>query len=297
MADTLIKMDATPTGMRLTEWVAMEHGFFEAEGLDVRVDWNVLKRQQTKHGTTADKDMPLETSRLGQFLPKSEVTTACAWGTICMAGAGLGKVVMEVHGVSPCGIYVRPDSKIQTPEDLKDIEIAVGIRAGSHFSLLSHLEKHVPFEHINAVNHGGFGARLKALVDGAAEAASLLPPQNYMAEQLGMRRVLGGEFWTNWFINDSSDPDKVERYFRAIERAEAALDDDLAGHLHLWRYSNPPEFADHDWDYSTFGRGERFVREPVTQEAFDRLLDDAHRWGLDNHMTERAYDKLVYSLP
>ena len=272
-------------------------GSSRPEGLDVRVDWNVLKRQQTKHGTTADKDMPLETSRLGQFLPKSEVTTACAWGTICMAGAGLGKVVMQVHGVSPCGIYVRPDSKVQNPEDLKDVEIAVGIRAGSHFSLLSHLEKHVPFEHINAVNHGGFGARLKALVDGDGEAASLLPPQNYMAEQLGMRRVLGGEFWTNWFINDASDPDKVERYFRAIERAEAALDDDLGAHLHLWKYSNPPEFADHDWDYSTFGRGERFVREPVTQEAFDRLLDDAHRWGLDNHMTERSYDKLVYSLP
>ncbi len=56
MTEALIPMDATPTGMRLTEWVAMEEGYFTDEGLDVRVDWDVLTRQQTAYGTVEDKD-------------------------------------------------------------------------------------------------------------------------------------------------------------------------------------------------------------------------------------------------
>lgn len=60
-------------------------------------------------------------------------------------------------------------------------------------------------------------------------------------------------------------------------------------------YSNPAEFEDHDWDYATFGRGERFVREAVSQKAYDELLNDARRWGLDNHMDERNFAKLAYA--
>ena len=293
----LIRMRAAPTGMRLNEWVALDQRFFEAEGLDVQINWDGLKVQQGKLGKPEDKDQTeIDKLLLGQLLT-SEISSACAWGTVCMTGAGRGKFVTGVHGVSPCAVYVQPDSNIREPKDLRGVPIAVGLRAGSHFSLLSHLERHMPLADINVVNHGGFGARLQVLVDGDVEASSLLPPQIYMAEQLGFRKVLSGEFWTGWWVEDGADSDKVDRYLRAIDRAEAALNEDMSRYLHLWAYSNPAEFEDHNWDYATFGRGERFVREAVSQKAYDELLNDAHRWGLDNHMDERDFAKLAYAPP
>jgi len=49
---------------------------------------------------------------------------------------------------------------------------------------------------IKTVNTGGFGARLRALLDGEVEAASLLPPQIAMAEQLGLRKIIEDRFKT-----------------------------------------------------------------------------------------------------
>ncbi len=39
------------------------------------------------------------------------------------------------------GDFCAPDSRIRTPEDLRDIPIAVGMRAGSHFNVPYRLEK------------------------------------------------------------------------------------------------------------------------------------------------------------
>ena len=74
--------------------------------------------------------------------------------------------------------------------------VSVGMRAGSHFNVPYRLEKYLPLEHIKTVNTGGFGARLKALLDGEVEAASLLPPQIAMAEQLGLRKIIEDTFHT-----------------------------------------------------------------------------------------------------
>ncbi len=117
-----------------------------------------------------------------------------------------------------------------------------------------------------------------------------------MARQLGMREVLGGEFKTLWWANDTiAAAERMERYLRAMDRAEQALESNLERYLHLWEYSTSDDLKSYDWDYSKFGRGERFVRQALSPEDFQRLLEQSNRWGLDNHVTERAYDKLVYA--
>jgi hypothetical protein len=55
------------------------------------------------------------------------------------------------------------------------------------------IRNHFP-EDIEVLNTGGFAARLKALLDGEVEAASLLPPQVAMAEQLGLRSIIADGF-------------------------------------------------------------------------------------------------------
>jgi hypothetical protein len=175
------------------------------------------------------------------------------------------------------------------------VPVAVGMRAGSHFNVPYRLEKHLPLEHIKTVNVGGFGARLKALLDREVDAASLLPPQIDMAAQLGLRQVLANEFRTIWWVPNSISTEAAGGYLRALDRAERALEADLPRYLPLWKYSIPAEFQDRQWDFSRFGRGERFVFKPFPREEFDVIFAQVERWGLDQYVKERDYENLTFA--
>jgi hypothetical protein len=146
------------------------------------------------------------------------------------------------------------------------------------------------------VNTGGFGARLKALLEGEVEAASLLPPQIDMAKQLGLREVIADRFHTLWWMPESAAPEIVRGYLDALQRAEEVLAADLPKYLPLWKLSVPAEFETyHPWDFSKFSRGEKFVYRPLPREEFDDTLAQVKRWGLDQFLKERSFDKLVHS--
>ena len=242
MASALKRVKIAPKGMGLNDFVAQQEGFFAAEGLDVEFDWKTFRGTQSSW-----KD--LDYFQRPQDRPYTEdkqdvIQGACVWGTICNASAGMGRFVPDAYGDSPWAIFVRPDSKIRRPEDLKDVPISVGMRAGSHFNVPYRLEKYLPLENIKTVNTGGFGARLKALLDGEVEAASLLPPQIAMAEQLGLRKIIEDTFHTLWWVPDNSEPEVVRGYLRALDRAEKAMDADLAKYLPLWKLAVPAGVRD-----------------------------------------------------
>ncbi len=291
MAQTLARVRIAPKGMGLNDFVAMEEGFFRAEGLDVDFDWKTFRGTQSSWKNLNYFERP-------QDKPYSEgaevIQGACEWGTICNASAGMGQVLGDAYGVSPWAIFVRPDSPIHQPEDLKDVPIAVGMRAGSHFNVPYRLEKYLPLANIKTVNVGGFGARLKALLDREVDAASLLPPQIDMAEQLGLRKVIANEFRTIWWVPAAISKDVAAGYLRALDRAEQALNADLKKYLPLWKHSVPPEFADRNWDFSRFSRGERFVHKPFPRAEYDEIFAQVQRWGLDQYLKEKSYDKLTY---
>lgn len=289
MADTVI---VAPKGMGLNDFVAMQEGFFAAEGLDVQFDWKTFKGTQSSWKTMNYFERPQDQV----YAEKREVIQgACAWGTVCNASAGMGKFVPDCYGESPWGIFVRPDSRIEKPEDLKDVEIAVGMRAGSHFNVPYRLEKYMPLENIKTVNTGGFGARLTALINGEVEAASLLPPQIDMARQLGMRPVIEDTFHTIWWVPSGMSPDLIGKYLRGLDRAERALEADLEKYLPLWEIAVPEEFRNRTWDYSRFTRGEKFVYKPIPKAEFDEILAQVERWGLDQYLQERGYEQLARS--
>ena len=184
---------------------------------------------------------------------------------------------------------MRPDSKIREPKDLKDVPISVGMRAGSHFNVPYRLEKYLPLANIKTVNTGGFGARLKALLDGEVEAASLLPPQIAMAEQLGLRKIIEDTFHTLWWVPEGFDPEHTKAYLRALDRAEKAMDANLAKYLPLWKLAIPAEFETyHKWDFSKFGRGERFVYKTIPHSEFDEVMDQVKRWNSTTSSRTRA---------
>jgi hypothetical protein len=283
--------------MGLNDFVAQAEGFFEDEGIEVEFD------QKTFRGTQSSWK-GLDYLKRPQDRPYTEskdaskdglIQCACLWGTISNASAGMGRFVQDCYGVSPWAIYVRPDSKIRRPEDLADVPIAVGMRAGSHFNVPFRLEKYMPLERVKTVNSGGFGARLKSLLDGEVEAASLLPPQIDMAEQLGLRCVIADEFKTLWWVPDNAPKEDVRAYLRALDRAEKALQADLPRYLPLWQLAVPPEFESlRQWDFQRFTRGERFVYQPIEQHEFDEVMQQVERWDLAQYLKDRSFDNLAY---
>jgi NitT/TauT family transport system substrate-binding protein len=290
---SLRRVKVAPKGMGLNDFVAMQEGYFAAEGLDVEFDWQTFRGTQSSWKGLdyfqRPQDRPYTESK------QDVVQGACVWGTICNASAGMGRVVTEGYGDSPWAIFVRPESKIRKPEDLKDVPISVGMRAGSHFNVPYRLEKYLPLEHIKTVNTGGFGARLRALLDGEVEAASLLPPQIAMAEQLGLRKIIEDRFKTLWWVPENSPAEVVHGYMRALNRAEQVLTADPEKYMSLWKLAVPAEFENfHPWDFSKFGRGERFVNEPLPNGEFDAVFTQVQRWGLDQYLKDRSTETLSY---
>ncbi len=291
------KVRVAPKGMGLNDFVAEAEGFFAAEGIEV--EWDI----QTFRGTQASwkGSQYMQRPQDKPYTEKKDpglIQCACVWGSISNASAGMGRFVPDCYGVSPWAIFVLPESKIRKPEDLKDVPVSVGMRAGSHFNVPFRLEKYLPLEHIKTVNTGGFGARLKALLDGEVEAASLLPPQIDMARQLGLRPIIEDEFHTLWWVPETAPLDDVRAYLRGLERAEKALQSNLRKYLPLWEKCVPPEFKDmRKWDYSKFTRGERFVYQPIPKREFDETLEQVKRWNLDQYLKERKFENLVYRAP
>lgn len=288
------KVRVAPKGMGLNDFVAQEEGFFADEGIEVEFDWKTFRGTQSSWKGYKYLERPQD-KPYTEAKDDSLIQCACLWGTISNASAGMGRVVADCYGVSPWGIFVRPDSSIRKPEDLKDVPISVGMRAGSHFNVPYRLEKYLPLEHIKTVNTGGFGARLKALLDREVEAASLLPPQIDMAKQLGLRPIIEDTFPTLWWVPGTASREDVGAYLRGLHRAEKALEANLEKYLHLWKITIPAEFESlHPWDFSRFSRGERFVYQPLERSKFDEVMDQVKRWGLDDYLKERSFAKLTF---
>src|SRR4030088_1645718 len=169
---SLQRVKIAPKGMGLNDFVAYQEGYFAAEGLDVEFDWKTFRGTQSSWKNLdyfqRPQDKPYTESK------DDVIQGACVWGTICNASAGMGKVVADAYGDSPWAIFVRPDSKIRKPEDLKDVPVSVGLRAGSHFNVPYRLERYLPLAHIKNVKTRGFWGALEAPLDGEGEASRRL---------------------------------------------------------------------------------------------------------------------------
>jgi len=115
------------------------------------------------------------------------------------------------------------------------------------------------------------------------------------AKQLGLRAVIEDEFHTLWWVPSSMSKDGVARYIRALDRAEKAMDADLAKYLPLWELSVPEGFTDRKWDYAKFSRGERFVAKPFPEGMFDKVFEEVDRWDLGQFVKDKTAEGLSYT--
>lgn len=255
---------------RLHEWVAEEKGYFAAEGLDYEFR-ETMDSQASQGHHIGNKVGAYQTFEKGR---ECNVSGACHWTVNVAASNGHGKLYSECYSVSPAGVFVPADSKIRTPEDLKGVPISVGFQSGSHYATIQALEQYMPITDMNmSFNDGLLFARMETLVDGKTPACSAFSGPYYFLEQLGFRKVIDTTFMMASMITGDPDPTDVQKYFRALRRAQHDIDLRPELYTHYYRKEFPRRFHD-VMDTRRWGPGERIVFEPYSKEIFENTF----RW-------------------
>lgn len=266
---------------RLQEWVAEEKGYFKDERLDYEflvkpiITWSA--------NVQAIDSVPAEIQR-GAFESIEEgrgcnLSAACHWTVNMAASGGHGKMWGHAYSISPSGIFVPPESSIQKPEDLANVPVTVGYHSGSHFSTLQGLEKSLKREEIKLHFAGLLLDRLALLVDRQVPAASLFGAAFYVAEQLGFRKIVDTTFMIGHLVTDEADLQDVERYFKALRRAQHDIDIEPETYKHYFLRELPERYH-RLVDIRRFGPGERLVFEPYPREVFERTRKWIESWNL-----------------
>ncbi len=254
---------------RLQEWIAHEKGYFTEEGLDYEFVHNPLMSDQV----AVESDVSIPDHRSGAFEEMEtgnacEVGSACHWAVNMAASATHGRMWGKAYSMTPSGVYVAPDSEIQLPQDLANVPIGVGYHSGSHFSALRALQQILADDEIEISYIGGPQDRLTLLLEGKVQAANMFGPPMYVLEQQGFRRVLDTTFMIGFLIDEGSDLEDVERYFRALRRAQRDLDAEPELYKHYYLREVDEKYHP-IIDVNGFGAGERIVFEPYTRSVYE----------------------------
>ncbi|MEE8110870.1 MAG: hypothetical protein V3T44_07560 [bacterium] len=292
MTQNLTPIKVVPHFMRLHEWMALEHGYYEDEGLAPQHMENVT------HGLLSHRgDQYYERPQDRPFMEGvTMVHAACHWGAASNAGAGMGKFVPDLYGVANYSFFDRSDSPYHSLLDLANVPIGIGIRAGTHYTTLKAMEMIHPREKIILNNLGGPVQRLQLLESGEIEATNLVDPAIDMALQQGHRRLAMGQFRILTWVSEDMNPDVLKAYFRVLRRADEELRANPGPYLPLWEKNIPPEMRG-DYDYSKFSLGELMVFEPYDKGFFEETHAWLEGWGLRDEMKEKDYEKISIHVP
>ncbi len=278
---------------RLQEWVADDKGYFTDEGLD----YEFRELMRATDGKQHDKGSKgaFQSFEEGR---QASVSCACHWTVNVAASNGHGRMLTDVYSVATAGIFVPPDSKIKTPEDLAGVPISVGYQSGSHYATVQALEQFIKPEDINLrYETGMLFKRMEHLFDGTAPAVHLFNGPYYFAEQLGYRKVLDATFMIGTMIHGHPDPEDLRKFFRALRRAQRDIDLRPELYTHFFKNEFPDRFHA-KMDTRRWGPGERLVFEPYTKEVYEESFEwiAAHGIFPEGGMGSGQYERATLSL-
>jgi ABC-type nitrate/sulfonate/bicarbonate transport system substrate-binding protein len=197
--------------------VAVEQGFFAAEGLEVEYHED---NPNGAAGRVADFSKRWKESQLQNGA--LEVYPVCEWGAIERVQAlGGGKIIGLDTTVRTGALMVGKESKIQSLADLRKVPIAVTWHAGTFYAAIEVLEAAgVPFEDITLVHAND---RLDALLSGTTEAAALMEPLVSRALAAGARKIADLRWRGGIVAGANVDDETAAKLRRALNRAIAWL--------------------------------------------------------------------------
>jgi hypothetical protein len=116
----------------------------------------------------------------------------------------------------------------------------------------------------------------------------------YLAEQLGFRKVIDCTFMIAAMLTGDPDPEDVQKYFRALKRAQLDIDLRPQRYTHYYAKEFPTRFHER-MDVRRWGPGERIVFETYSREMFDASRTWIRERGIfeGDDLGERSYQDAV----
>jgi NitT/TauT family transport system substrate-binding protein len=285
--------------VRLQEWVAEELGFFRETGLDYVFQTDGFSAASLTTNSVQMTDEAPETVQRGAFEDMSagrtcDVSSACHWAVNAAAATQHGRMYGHAYSLSPAGIFVGTDSSFSRPEDLANVEVAVGYHSGSHYSAIQGLEPFLSRDEIKLRFAGTPHDRTRQLLAGQVPAANLFGAQFYIAEQLGFRKLVDTTFMMGFLLSADADLEDTDKYFRALRRAQQEIDIQPEPYKQYYARELPADVASRV-DVRRFGPGERIVFEPYTRELYERTQRWMQTWDLFDPQAspERRFEEAV----
>ncbi|MBV9921256.1 MAG: ABC transporter substrate-binding protein [Pseudonocardia sp.] len=270
--------------VRLHEWVAEERGFFTDEGLDYVFEADGFAAGTSTVGAAGTASLEVRSGAFEDMQAgrTSDVSCACHWAVNAAATAQHGKMYGRAYSVCPSGIYVAADSAFDQPADLAGIGVGVGYHSGSHYSALQALEAFMDRGQVTLNFVGRPFDRTRLLLEGRIEAVNVWGAPAYLLEQRGYRKLVDTTFVMGFLLSAGADAEAVERYFRALLRAQQEIDLEPHHYTRHWAREMPADLLDLV-DVRRFGPGERIVPQPYSREMFERTQGWMRQWDLLDH--------------
>jgi ABC-type nitrate/sulfonate/bicarbonate transport system substrate-binding protein len=193
--------------------VAVEQGFFAAEGLDV-----VYHEDNPKGTDGRVKDFTRRWKETQLQQGAIELYPVCEWGAIeRVQQLGKGKIIGLDTTIRTGAIMVRRDCQVTTLNDLRNVPIAVTWHAGTFYAAVEAMEAAgVAFDEIK-LEHAN--DRLEALLSGRNEAAALMEPLVSRAIEAGCRKIADLRWRGGIVAGEEIDSETAEKVRRALNRA------------------------------------------------------------------------------
>ena len=272
------------SGFHIPSYVAMDQGFYKAEGLDASFI-TLPGRALVTAGLTGSID----------FIPIPSGGSQAA-----LSGAEIRYVVGESLK-SQWLIMARPN--IGTPQDLRGKTLGYG-RAGSAdydegAAVMSRAFKMELGRDYKVISFQGEGERVAAMINGDVDAVLITVPHAPRALSAGMTVLVrvgdhiqraGGSFWTRKALVDEH-PDAVKKFIRAIARGVMFYRDNKAGSLaslkeHLGVASDSD--AEIVWEQTRNTMGAELPAEQFREIFESRRIDmiAAKQWAPDKPLPD-----------
>lgn len=278
--------------VRLHEWVAEELGFFEEVGLDYEFDTGLASSSLRTPSSPGDAGTIQILSGAFEDMEKGrtcDVSSACHWAVNAAASAEHGRMWGRAYSVCPGGVFVAPESALNTPEDLAGVPISVGYHSGSHYSTLQGLESYLDRSEI-ALDFAGLPLdRVRRALSREIPAANAWGGHYYLLEQQGFRKLLDTTFVMGFLLSPGTDLADIDKYFEALKRAQREIDLQPERFKHYWLNEMPDDLSVIS-DVRRFGPGERVVSETYTRDMFERTHRWMESWDLFDQATSPASD-------
>jgi NitT/TauT family transport system substrate-binding protein len=256
--------------------VAIQEGLFQRAGYEVEIaDKNPGNTAPDLFGR--NKEVLFESGGVDAF-------NVCEWGAIkrtAVEGRARSGVILGFReSITAMGIVARKDAGIVRPQDLAGVPVAVQDHTGSHYMTIGMMEGFVPRDEIKTVHVGGPLARLRALLKGKVQAATLMEPFLSYAEKDGYLVTMA--YYNGLVVApDDYDPQKFGRLQAIVQQAVDLINADVRKYAPMLLNDLPPDLrANMTIDDLHVDRLRYVYARPYTQREYERSAAWMAEWGL-----------------